>query len=79
MAETFVDVAGESAPTVELITVLVTVLDSEIDLEVKCGAFDSVSGGDFVSSREALSDVPLPDMVFSVEEDWTLSEDPISS
>lgn len=75
MAGEFVAVVGDRAPTVELITVL----ESVVVLGCKCGAFDTASGGAFVSSKEALSDVPLPEMVFSVEEDWTLSEDPISS
>lgn len=76
MAGEFVDVVGERAPAVELITVLVTVLESVVVLGCKFGAFDTASGG---ASKEALSDVPLPEIVFSVEEDWTLSEDPISS
>lgn len=79
MAGEFVDVVGERAPTVELITVFVTVLESVVVLGCKFGAFDTASGRAFVSSKEALSDVPLPEIVFSVEEDWTLSEDPISS
>lgn len=79
IAVEFVDVVGERAPTVELITVLVTVLGSVVVLGCKFGGFDTASGRAFVSSKEALSDVPLPDIVFSVEEDWTLSQDPISS
>lgn len=79
MAGEFVDVVGERVPTVELITVLITVLESGVVLGCKFGAFDTDSGGAFVSSKQALSDVPLPEIAFSVEEDWTLSEDPISS
>lgn len=75
----FVDVVGERAPTVELITVLVTVLESVVVRRCKFGALDTASGGAFVSSEEALSDVPRPEIGFSVEEDWTLSQDPISS
>ena len=78
-AEEFVDVVGESAPTVELITVFFTVLESVVVLGCKFSAFDTPSDGALVSSKEALSDVPLPEIVLSVEEDWTLSEDPISS
>lgn len=78
LAGEFVDVVGE-APTMEVIIVLVTVLESVVVLGCKCGTFDTASGGTFVSSKEALSDVPLPEIVFSVEQDWTLSEDPISS
>lgn len=69
----------ERVPTVELITVLITVLESGVVLGCKFGAFDTDSGGAFVSSKQALSDVPLPEIAFSVEEDCTLSEDPISS
>lgn len=79
MAGEFDDAVGERAPAVGLITVLVTVQESVVVLGCKFGAFDTASGGAFVSSKEALSDVPLPEIVFSVEEDWTLSEDPISS
>lgn len=75
----FVDLVGERAPTVELITVLVRVLESVVVLGCKFGAFDTASGAAFVSSKEVLSDVPRPEIVFSVEEDWTLSDDPISS
>lgn len=79
MAGEIDDVLGERAPTVGLITVLVTVLESVVVLGCKFGDFDAASCGALVSSKEVLSDVPLPDIVFSVEEDWTLSEEPISS
>lgn len=73
------DIVGERVPTAELITVLVTVLESVVVLGCKIGTFDTASSGDLISSEEARSDVPLPECVFSVDEDWTLSEDPISS
>lgn len=75
----FGDVVGETGPTEELITVLVTVLESVVVLGCKTGTFDTASSEIFVSSKDVRSDVPLPDCVFSVDEDWTLSEDPISS
>lgn len=67
LAEEFVVVAEERAPVVELVTVLVTVLESVVVLGCTVGAFNTASGEAFVSSKEALSDVP--DTVFSVVED----------
>lgn len=54
-------VEGERAPVVELITVLVTVLESVVVLVCEFGGFGTTSGEAFISSREALSDVPLPE------------------
>lgn len=73
------DIEERQVPLVEVIRVLVTVLESVVVLGWEFDALAVSSGKALVSSREALSDVPLPDTVFSVEVDWTLSEDPISS
>lgn len=59
--------------------VLDTVLESTLDLTCKFDTFVTNSDCNFLSSKDTLSDVPLPDIVLSVDDDWTLSDDPISS